>query len=64
MTERIAFLGIGLMGAPMAANLLKAGFSVTVWNRTAAKAEALAAAGAKVAPSAGDAVRDADIVIA
>jgi len=63
MTERIAFLGIGLMGAPMATNLLKAGFSVTVWNRTPAKAETLAAAGAKVSPSAADAVHDADIVI-
>lgn len=63
MTERIAFLGIGLMGAPMATNLLKAGFSVTVWNRTPAKAETPAAAGAKVSPSAADAVHDADIVI-
>ena len=63
MTERIAFLGIGLMGAPMATNLLKAGFSVTVWNRTPAKAETLAAAGAKVSPSAADAVHDTDIVI-
>jgi 2-hydroxy-3-oxopropionate reductase len=63
MTERIAFLGIGLMGAPMATNLLKAGFSVTVWNRTPAKAETLAAVGAKVSPSAADAVHDADIVI-
>jgi 2-hydroxy-3-oxopropionate reductase len=63
MTDRIAFLGIGLMGAPMSANLLKAGFALTAWNRTPAKAEALVAAGAKVAPSAADAVRDADIVI-
>ncbi|MBI3670010.1 MAG: hypothetical protein HY237_09560 [Acidobacteria bacterium] len=40
------------MGKPMAANLLKAGFPVTVWNRTLAKAEELARAGAKVAASA------------
>jgi 2-hydroxy-3-oxopropionate reductase len=64
MTERIAFLGIGLMGAPMAANLLKAGFAVTAWNRTRAKAEALAAHGATVAASAAEAARGADIVIA
>ena len=43
---QIAFLGTGLMGGPMAANLLKAGFPVTAWNRTPAKAEALAPAGA------------------
>jgi len=63
MTERIAFLGIGLMGGPMASNLLKAGFPVTVWNRTPGKAETLRAAGADVSSSAADAVRDADIVI-
>jgi 2-hydroxy-3-oxopropionate reductase len=64
MTERIAFLGIGLMGAPMSANLLKAGFALTAWNRTPAKAEVLKEQGATVASSAADAVRDADIVIA
>ncbi len=63
MTERIAFLGIGLMGAPMTANLLKAGFPVTVWNRTPAKTEPLKAQGATVAPSAAEAVRNADIII-
>lgn len=64
MTERIAFLGIGLMGAPMAANLLKAGFALTAWNRTAAKAEPLKGQGATLAKSAAAAVKDADIVIA
>ena len=39
----VAFLGIGIMGAPMAANLASAGFEVVVWNRTREKAEALAA---------------------
>ncbi|HEY5207856.1 MAG TPA: NAD(P)-dependent oxidoreductase [Stellaceae bacterium] len=63
MTERIAFLGIGLMGAPMAANLLKAGFTLTAWNRGRAKADALASDGAGVAATAADAVRGADIVI-
>ena len=55
---RIAFLGIGLMGFPMARNLLKAGFAVTVWNRSQDKAEALKAFGASVAATAADAVRD------
>lgn len=61
--RHIAFLGTGLMGAPMVRRLLGAGFSVTVWNRDAAKAEALAADGAVVATTPVDAVRDARIVI-
>jgi 2-hydroxy-3-oxopropionate reductase len=60
---KIAVLGTGLMGAPLARRLLAAGFPVTVWNRTPAKAEALRAAGAKVAASAAEAVRDADAII-
>ncbi len=60
---RIAFLGTGLMGAPMAANLLKAGFPVTAWNRTLSKAEALRPAGATVAPSAAAAAGGADVII-
>ena len=60
---RIAFLGIGLMGDPMARRLLAAGHSVTVWNRTLAKAEALASAGALPAARLEEAVRDAGIVI-
>lgn len=59
----IAFLGIGLMGKPMATRLLRAGYSVTVWNRSRNKSEELLAFGAKVADQAADAVRDADIVI-
>lgn len=59
----IAFLGIGLMGEPMAKNLLKAGFAVTAWNRTRAKAERLAPHGAKVADSAARAVAGADVVV-
>lgn len=64
MSLTIAFLGIGLMGAPMARNLLKAGFPVTAWNRSIGKAEALAADGASIASSAEDAASHADIVIA
>jgi 2-hydroxy-3-oxopropionate reductase len=62
-TPRIAFLGTGLMGGPMAANLLKAGFPVTAWNRTRSKAEALRSAGGTVAPSAASAAEGADVVI-
>lgn len=60
---QIAFLGTGLMGAPMVRNLLKAGFSVTAWNRSRDKAEALVADGASVADSPAGAVGDADIII-
>jgi 3-hydroxyisobutyrate dehydrogenase-like beta-hydroxyacid dehydrogenase len=60
---RIAFLGLGLMGAPMARRLLDAGYPLTVWNRTASRAEPFAALGAQVAPSAAAAVKDADVVI-
>ena len=45
MAERVAVLGTGIMGAPMARNLLKAGFQVRVWNRTPGKARVLAADG-------------------
>lgn len=60
---RIAFLGIGLMGEPMVRRLLAAGHAVTVWNRTHAKAEALAPAGALPVARLGEAVRDAVLVI-
>jgi len=60
MAERVAFLGTGIIGAPMARNLLKAGFQVCVWNRTPEKARVLAADGAEVAETPADAVRDAD----
>lgn len=59
----IAFLGTGLMGAPMVRNLLKAGFQVCAWNRTFSKAEALVSDGASVAPSPAEAVAGADICI-
>nr|GEU28156.1 probable 3-hydroxyisobutyrate dehydrogenase-like 2, mitochondrial [Tanacetum cinerariifolium] len=63
LSMRITFLGIGLMGEPMARRLLAAGQDLTVWNRTAAKAEALAEAGARPVVQLADAVRDAGIVI-
>jgi 3-hydroxyisobutyrate dehydrogenase len=58
----IAFIGLGTMGAPMALNLLKAGFGLTVHNRTRSKEEALEKAGAKRAASPREAARDADVV--
>jgi len=59
----IAFLGIGLMGKPMASRLLQAGYPVTAWNRTRSKADELAPLGASVAEQVADAVAAADIVI-
>ena len=59
----IAFLGIGLMGKPMASRLLQAGYPVTAWNRTRSKADELAPLGARVAEQVADAVAAADIVI-
>ncbi|MDE2657797.1 MAG: NAD(P)-dependent oxidoreductase [Verrucomicrobiota bacterium] len=59
----IAFLGTGLMGAPMCQNLLSAGLPLTVWNRSLTKAEPLAKRGAVVADSPQSAVADADAVI-
>lgn len=60
---RIAVLGIGLMGRPMALRLQEAGHEVHAWNRTLAKAEPLAAFGISVHSSVTDAVRQADIVV-
>ena len=62
-TPHVAFLGIGLMGAPMARNLCAAGYQLSVWNRTAEKARALIADGARVTDTAHDAVAEADIII-
>lgn len=63
MKQAIAVLGLGTMGAGMAKNLLAAGFPVSVYNRTRAKAEPLASAGARIADSPADAVRDADVIV-
>ena len=46
MTERIGYIGLGIMGRGMARNLLKAGFPLTVWNRTASRMDELVAEGA------------------
>jgi 3-hydroxyisobutyrate dehydrogenase len=62
----VAFLGLGVMGGPMAGHLLAAGHAVTVWNRTVARAEAWVTAhpGGRMAPTARDAARGADVVLA
>jgi len=60
---RIAFLGTGLMGRPMAARLLAAGYPVTAWNRTLDKARGLEEHGATVAPDPAAALRDAEGVV-
>ncbi|HET9903314.1 MAG TPA: NAD(P)-dependent oxidoreductase [Xanthobacteraceae bacterium] len=60
-TPRIGWIGMGRMGYPMAERLLAAGYDVTVWNRTRAKAEPLAAKGARIAEKLSD-LADRDIV--
>ncbi len=60
---KIAFIGLGRMGTGMARNLLRAGHTVAVYNRSREKAEALAASGARVADSPADACRDAEAVM-
>lgn len=59
----IGFLGIGLMGLPMAKNLLAAEYSLSAWNRNPQKATPLAACGATLANDAAEAVRDKDVII-
>jgi 3-hydroxyisobutyrate dehydrogenase-like beta-hydroxyacid dehydrogenase len=64
MAEKVAFLGLGIMGYPQAANLARAGFDLTVWNRTREKADRFADEhGARVAASPADAAAGADVVI-
>src|SRR5436190_6488690 len=63
MIKTISYLGLGTMGSGMASNLLKAGYKLTVWNRSAEKCEAFARNGARVADTPADAVRDAELVM-
>ena len=62
--QRVAILGLGIMGGGMAANWLAKGFEVAVWNRTAAKAQTLAGKGAKVAATPREAATGADFIFA
>jgi 2-hydroxy-3-oxopropionate reductase len=60
---KIGFIGLGIMGLPMAANLVKAGFEVTGHNRSKSKVDKFVAAGGRGADSVAEAVADADVVI-
>ncbi|MBS2535751.1 NAD(P)-dependent oxidoreductase [Catenulispora sp. NF23] len=63
MTTKVAFLGLGAMGAPMAVRLVRAGYDVVVWNRTAARAEPLTTLGATAAATPAEAVAGAEVVV-
>jgi 3-hydroxyisobutyrate dehydrogenase-like beta-hydroxyacid dehydrogenase len=64
MSERVAFLGLGIMGSRMAANLAAAGFELTVWNRTAEKAERFAREhGGRAAATPAQAATGADLIV-
>jgi 3-hydroxyisobutyrate dehydrogenase-like beta-hydroxyacid dehydrogenase len=63
MIKTISYLGLGTMGSGMASNLLKAGYQLTVWNRSIEKCKPFARKGARVAGTPADAVRDVDLVI-
>lgn len=60
---KVGFLGLGLMGEPMARRMVDAGHDVAVWNRTASRADALAAAGAAVASTPAEAAAGREVVV-
>ena len=61
--QKLAYLGLGIMGGNMAANLLRAGYEVTLWNRTNSACDSLRELGAKVADTPAEAVGDAEVVL-
>ena len=61
--KKISFIGIGLMGLPMAKNILKAGFPLKAYNRTLTKAETLKKYNAEIANSIKDAISDSEVII-
>ena len=63
MTDRIGFIGLGIMGRPMARNLMKAGFPLTVWNRSRPGIDELVSEGAAEGGSPADVARRSDVVI-
>ena len=63
MDKKVGFIGLGIMGIPMVRNLMKAGFDVTVHNRTASKADKMVAEGAKKANTPAEVARNNPIVI-
>jgi 2-hydroxy-3-oxopropionate reductase len=60
---RIAFIGLGIMGGPMAANLVRAGYEVTGYNRSPGKVDSLVEAGGRGADTIAEAVAEADVII-
>ena len=63
MSKKIGFIGIGLMGLPMAKNILKSGFYLKAFNRSQNKAEPLKEFGAEIKTSIDEVVKDCDVVI-
>jgi len=63
MTRQVGFIGLGMMGNPMSKNLLKAGFGLTVWNRTASKMKEIVDLGARPAGSAKEVAQKSDVTI-
>ena len=63
MSERVGFIGLGIMGRGMAHNLLKAGFELAVWNRTASRMDDLVAAGARATQHPADLAAQCDLII-
>ena len=63
MAERVGFIGLGIMGGGMARNLLKAGFELRVWNRTASRADELVADGAIACATPAEVAAGSDIVV-
>jgi len=63
MSERVGYVGLGIMGRGMAHNLLKAGFALSVWNRTASRMDPLVEAGAEAGESPADVAAKSDIVV-
>lgn len=62
MSEKLGFIGLGIMGLPMAINLRRGGFSVAAWNRSAIKGQALAELGGKICASPKEVAENADII--
>ena len=63
MIKKISYLGLGTMGSGMVSNLLKAGYELTVWNRSVERSKPFARKGARVADTPANAVRDVDLVM-
>jgi len=63
MKPSVGFIGLGLMGHPMAANLLEAGYALTVWNRTASRGDDLVAKGAKRAATPREAAEASETIV-